>query len=60
MLKCKERILYLAIFLFFTISMVLNNFKEWMDFLMVGLAIHSFLNPYFYDNKKDISRGENK
>ena len=51
-LHCKEKLLYIAVFLFFSVSMVLNSFREWMDFFMLGLAIHAFLNPYFCEEKK--------
>ena len=49
--NCKERILYIVVFLGFVVSMIHNEFKEWLDYLMLGSALHAFFNPYFCKGK---------
>ena len=48
---CKEKILYLFVFLGFMVSMIHNGFTQWLDYLMIGSAIHAFFNPYFCKEK---------
>jgi len=52
-MHCKEKILYIFVFLFFLFSLIENNFKEWLDYLMIASAIHAFFNPYFCKKNKD-------
>jgi len=51
---CKERFIYVFVFLFFLFSLIENDFKEWLDYLMMASSVHAFMYPYFCQEKRNI------